>query len=385
MRQIVFILILFFSAYNLSAQEKEKKFESSGYASDMPSLIMQNPDNAWMWENLLHNRLNFGFQANKYWRIDASMRNRLIAGNMVSQPGYAESIDFDKGWIDMSWNIIDSKDVLLNTTFDRLFVTFEKNKWNLKLGRQRINWGQTLVWNPNDIFNTYSYFDFDYVERPGCDAFRGTYYHSETSSTELAVSVDYSDKVTAALLHHWNWKNFDYQIMGGTLTQSDIVVGGAWSGDFKGVNFRGEFSYFQPVKNFTDTNGVAAISVGVDYMFKNSLMLQAEVLYNNVGNTFSTAGLLALYMAPLSPKYLSICDWNLFAQASYPVTPRLSASLSGMYFVEIRSCYAGLSVDYSLGKNLDFSFIMQYFTTIGNSDLGDTQALLGFLRLKYSF
>ena len=34
-------------------------------------------------------------------------------------------------------------------------------------GRQRINWGQTFVWNVNDVFNAYSYFDFDYKERPG--------------------------------------------------------------------------------------------------------------------------------------------------------------------------------------------------------------------------
>ncbi len=385
MQRIFFIFILSLAIYSLAAQEKEKKFEISGYVSDMPSAIYQAPGNDWMWENLLHNRLNAGWQANQHWRVDASMRNRLIVGNIMDQPGYAESIGFDKGWVDMSWNLVDSKDVLLNTTFDRLFVTFEKNKWNLKLGRQRINWGQTLVWNPNDIFNTYSYFDFDYVERPGCDAFRGTYYHNETSSTELAVSVDYSDKVTAAVLHHWNHKNFDYQVMGGVFTQSDIVVGGAWSGDFKGLNFRGEFSYFQPVKNFADTSGTVSASVGLDYLFKNSLMLQTEVLYNNVGNTFSTGGILSLYTAPLSAKYLSICDWNIFTQASYPVTPRLSASLSGMYFVEVKTCYAGLSIDYSILENLDFSFITQYFTTIGNSDLGDMTAWLGFARLKYSF
>ncbi len=368
---------------SLAAQEK--KIEFSGYVSDMPSVIMPQQDSAWLWENLVHNRLNFGWQTFKHWRLDASMRNRLMSGNMLKQTGYAESIGFDKGWLDMSWNIIDSKNVLLNTTFDRLFITFEKNKWNLKLGRQRINWGQTLVWNPNDIFNTYSFFDFDYVERSGCDAFRGTYYHSETSSTELAASVDYSDKVTVALLHRWNHKNFDYQVMGGVLTESDIVVGGAWSGDFKGLNFRGEFSYFQPIENFADTTGVAAVSVGVDYLFKNSLMLQAEVLYNKQESTFSGEGLLALYAAPLSAKHLSICDWNVFAQASYPVTPRLNVALSGMYFVDVQSCYTGLSVDFSVIENLDFSFITQYFTTIGKSDLGDMQSWLGFLRLKYSF
>ncbi len=386
MKRIFFTIMLFFIVmHNLIAQENKKQFEISGYVNDMPSVIMQSPDNEWLWENLIHNRLNFDWQINTNWRIDAGMRNRLMIGNITEQPGYAENIGFDNGWMDMSWNIVDERNVLLNTTFDRLYLTFGKNKWDLKLGRQRINWGQTLVWNPNDIFNTYSFFDFDYVERPGCDAFRGTYYHNETSSTELAASIDYSDKVTVAMLHHWNLKNTDYQVMGGMLTESDVVIGGAVSSDFKGINIRTELSYFQPIKNFTDTSGVISVSVGLDYLFKNSLMLQTEVLYNNVGNTFSREGLLALYTAPLSAKYLSVCDWNIFVQASYPFTSRLSASLSGMSFIDIQSFYTGLSIDYSILENLDFSFITQHFTTTGKSDWGHMQAWLGFIRLKYSF
>ncbi|HVB02111.1 MAG TPA: hypothetical protein VNE41_00190, partial [Chitinophagaceae bacterium] len=27
-----------------------------------------------------------------------------------------------------------------------------------RLGKQRINWGKTLVWNPNDWFNTFNLF-----------------------------------------------------------------------------------------------------------------------------------------------------------------------------------------------------------------------------------
>jgi hypothetical protein len=311
------------------------------------------------------------------------MRNRFMMGSeSMLNP---ESVGSDTGWADLSWNWAKGKKALGNTAFDRLYVTFEKDKWKLQLGRQRINWGQTFVWNPNDIFNTYSFFDFDYPERPGGDAFRATYYHSETASSELAASVNRDGKITAALLHHWNWKSFDYQVIAGRQAETDLVVGGAWTGDFNGLNFRGEFSYFHPLESLSDTSGIVALSVGADYLFSNSLMLQAEVLYNNVGSVFGENGLMSLYSAPLSAKYLSICDWNVFAQASYPVTPRLNASLSGMYFVGIKSFYAGLSLDYSIIENLDFSFIAQFFSTIGQSNLGDMQFMLGFARVKYSF
>jgi len=286
----------------------------------------------------------------------------------------------------LSWNWVETDNYpsLLNTTFDRLNITFEKNKWKLQLGRQRINWGQTFVWNPNDLFNTYSFFDFDYPERPGCDAFRTTYYHSETSSSELAVSANHENKVTAALMHRWNSNHVDYQIIAGSLAETDLVLGGALTSDIKGLNFRGEFSYFHPIKNLTDTSGIVAVSTGADYIFSNSLMLQTEVLYNNVSSN-NGYGLLAMYAAPLSAKNLSICKWNVFVNATYPITPRLNGSLSSMYFVDIKSCYAGFSLDYSIIENLDFSFFTQYFSTFGNSQPGNMQVLLGFARLKYSF
>lgn len=144
---------------------------------------------------------------------------------------------------------------------DRLYLTFEKEKWCLKLGRQRVNWGQTFVWNPNDLFNNYSFFDFDYVERPGCDAFRATYYHHATSFSEVVVSLNHANEVTAAFMHHGMIKNFDYQVMAGVQTADDLVVGGALTGDVKGVNLRGEFAYRQPLEDFGESAGIFEISV----------------------------------------------------------------------------------------------------------------------------
>jgi len=371
----------------LSANAQEKDWLLSGYVNGMPSLIIQQPENDMWGQMLLHNRLDFEWKISKYLSVDAGIRNRFIAGSeALINP---QSIGADTGLMDLSWNWFGvetrhATSLLLNTTFDRLFATYEKNKWKLQLGRQRINWGQTFVWNPNDIFNTYSFFDFDYPERPGCDAFRGTYFHNATSSSELAVSANHNNKVTAALLHHWNRNNVDYQLIAGELTGTDIVIGGALTSDFKGLNYRTELSYFHPAKNLTDSVGTLAVSAGVDYIFSNSLMLQAEVLYNNVA-TNNALGLMAMYTAPLSAKNLSISRWNIFTGASYPITPRLNGSLSGMYFADIQSCYAGLTLDYSVAENLDFSFIAQYFSTLGNSTLDNMYVLMAFARLKYSF
>jgi hypothetical protein len=349
----------------------------------MPSVIWQSPGSDIWWQNLLHNRINLGWQTSESWRIDVGMRNRFMTGSdvMLDPAG----MDSDNARADLSLNLSSGKNYLLNTALDRLYITFEQDKWKLQLGRQRINWGQTFVWNPNDLFNTYSFFDFDYPERPGCDAFRGTYYHNETSSSEIALSLNHQAKITAAMMHHWTWKNVDYQLIVGEQNESDLVLGGAWTGDFSGLNFRGEVSCFHPLRNLSDTSGIVALSVGADYIFSNSLMLQVEALYNNAGRTVSDNGLMGLYAAPMSAKTLSISEWNIFAQAACPLTPRLNASLSGMYFVDIQSIYLGFSLDYSVIENLDFSFITQLFSTAGNSDPGDMKFLMGFARMKYSF
>jgi len=393
MKQIILIFLFAFVAFSANAQEK--KLSLSGYVSGMPSIIVLEGGDIW-WQALVHNRFNFDWQMGKYFRMDVGGRNRLITGSEIMLN--PQSISYDAGWLDLSWNwlVIEMRrdtslqrhatSLLGNTAFDRFSFTFEKNRWKLQLGRQRINWGQTFVWNPNDIFNTYSFFDFDYPERAGCDAFRATYFHNATSSHELAVSANRDNKVTAAYLYRWNFKGVDLQVIAGEQTESDLVVGGAITGDIKGLNIRSEMSYFHPFKHFTDTSGIVAISLGLDYIFTNSLMLQAEVLYNNIGKSSSGNGLMGLYAAPLSAKNLSICEWNLFAQISYPLTPRLNGSLSSMYFIDGKSCYAGISLDYSVIENLDLSVIAQYFYLNNKiSTVGDMNMFMGFVRIKYSF
>ena len=377
----IFAFVCCFILFTTNAQEK--KLSLSGYVSGMPSIIVQDSKEVW-WQALVHNRFSFNWQMGKYFSMDVGMRNRLIFGSeMMLNP---KSIGFDAGWFDLSWNWKEGKNTVINSSYDRLFFTFEKNKWKLQLGRQRINWGQTLVWNPNDIFNTYSFFDFDYPERAGCDAFRGTYFQNETTLHEIVVSINNANKITAAYLCRWNFKGVDFQVIAGEQTETDLVIGGAFTCDLKGLNIRSELSYFHPIKNLIDTSGIVALSLGLDYIFSNSLMLQVEALYNNVDKSFSVNGLTGLYGAPLSAKNLSICEWNLFAQVSYPFTSRLNGSLSSIYFVDIRSCYAGMSLDISIIENLDLSFIAQYFYIHGpKTSPVKTHLLLSFMRLKYSF
>ena len=55
----------------------------------------------------------------------------------------------------LSYNWVNDSAIVLNTTIDRLNIELFYDKIEVVLGRQRVNWGKALVWNPNDIFNSY--------------------------------------------------------------------------------------------------------------------------------------------------------------------------------------------------------------------------------------
>jgi hypothetical protein len=202
---ILFCSILLAAEAMVFSQEKQKFLTVNGYLSSMQSVMFDSLSGPFMDENLIHNRINLKGYINDHITFAAEFRSRLFTGDRVrSGRSYSESIGKDLGLANLSWNIINEQSFFLNTTVDRLWVDFNYGKFQVRAGRQRINWGQTLVWNPNDIFNAYSFFDFDYVERPGSDAVRLQYYPGSSSAIEIAVKANYKKDVTTAALYRFN-------------------------------------------------------------------------------------------------------------------------------------------------------------------------------------
>jgi hypothetical protein len=273
---------------------------------------------------------------------------------------------------------------LLNTAIDRIWLQYSTDKFQITVGRQRINWGQTFVWNPNDIFNSYSYFDFDYEEKPGSDAIRLQYYRSPTSVIEFAIKSDYRKKATFAGLYRFNKWNYDFQILGGIADQTDLVIGTGWSGQLLKGGLRGEVTYFRSSENFADTTGVLLAALGYDYTFKNSLLMQFEVLYN--GNNESMDGLLFNPMAgnDISAKNLFLNDFSIFCSFSYPVSPLVNCSLAGIINPKNHMVFGIPAVNISLIENLELSFTAQMLRYTKKQVL-DQDLNLIYARIKWSF
>ena len=379
-----FYIILIISLLSFRAHSQDNLM-LKGYIKGMTA--MQTIDDGGMSiENTLHNRFDLNWYINDNFTFTAGLRNRIIAGNNVTIiPDYADYVGRDTGYFDLAWVWADENSWIGVSQFDRLMIDYSVGNFQVTVGRQRINWGQTFVWNPNDLFNTYSYFDFDYEEKPGSDAVRLQYYMGESSKIELSISINSEDKVTSALLYRFNTHGYDVQFLAGVFTESDYVLGGGWSGSIAGGGFSGEMTYFHPIENSEEDDAAITATLHYDYTFKNSLNLQFETLYNGFGADDFSSGLGEILFMDLNPKNLFPTKVAFFGSGGYQITPLFYAMLAGIYGPEGNFMYVGPTITYSMSDAMELAVIGQYYSMdkVEGSLANSGSAL--FIRLKWAF
>jgi hypothetical protein len=263
---------------------------------------------------------------------------------------------------------------------DRLYFEYVKNNWEIRLGRQRVNWGINTVWNPNDIFNAYSFTDFDYEERPGSDALRVKYYTGYASSIEIVGKLfDNWDEATIGALWRWNKWNYDFQILA-AYVENDLAFGGGWAGNIKNASFKGEFTYFLATDSETKDNFAATF--GMDYSFSNSFYINVGFLYNHLGS--SSDNVANLFNFELSARNLYPYKYAIFGQWSYPFSPLINGGMAIIYSpVEVHPLFINPTITLSIKENWDMDFVGQF---VFNKNEKYTSPLqVAFLRLKFSF
>ena len=363
-------------------EEKSVEFDLSGYLKDLQSLALLQDQPA-VWDNLLHNRLNGELSWAKYWSLNASLRTRLFIGDQVRlAPDFDDQVDrASNDFLDLSLNVFKGGNTFLHTYFDRLHLDYTYDDLEIRFGRQRINWGINLLWNPNDIFNAYAFTDFDYEERPGSDALLVRYYTGITSSIEVAVKgAERLDEVVAGFLWKFNKSNYDFQFLGG-MFQQDLVLGGGWAGNLGLAGFKGEASLFIPYKG-TESTGFSS-TISVDYVFKNGIYWGIGVLYNAEGST--QAKLTELYTFELSARNLYPYRWSFFTFNTHTFSPISNGSLAIIYSAgAAHALFLNPSFTYSLATNWDLSAVGQFsFNKEDDRYISPVQAF--FLRVKFSF
>ena len=382
-----FILLIFGASFLANAQEQ---WMMKGYVKGLSAMQTLGDEGEIALENTLHNRFDVNWYMSDKFTFTVGMRNRIIVGNNVTLiPGYGDYIARDNGYFDLSWLWAEDDSWIGVTQLDRLMLDFTTGNLQITLGRQRINWGQTFVWNPNDLFNTYSYFDFDYEERPGSDALRIQYYLGMSSKLELSTSLNSDKKLTSVGLYRFNTGGYDLQFLGGIYTETDYVLGGGWSGSIKGGGFSGEITYFHPMDQEEDPDSEVTATIHYDYTFRSSLNLQFEALYNGFGQEDLASGIGDLVFQDLSPKNLFPTQLAFFGSGAYDVTPLFRVMLAGIYGPEGNFYYVGPTLIYSLSNTMELTGVGQFYSSDEVFDengepLITTGAAL-FVRFKWSF
>jgi len=389
---LFFLLSLPVICWSQEDENQEKKLQLNGYLKDLVTINVA--DDSTLLDNLIHNRLNLKWYPNDHWTGILELRTRAFFGdqvrtiNQISEtvpgfPRYSELVDVNNDFFDLSWIIVDEESFVLHTIIDRAFIQYTQADWEAKLGRQRINWGINLVWNPNDLFNAFSFFDFDYEERPAADAIRITRYTGFASSVELAVNLadDTQDFVAAGLWKINKW-NYDLQFLG-SYVREDIALGLGWAGNIKTSGFKGEITYFIPTVNSNDENFL--ITLSWDHAYESSLYLHGSVLYNLQGEKEPPDLAFFDLRGELTAKDLSPYKYNLFLQSSYQFHPLVQGGIATIFYPGDNALFINPSFTVSVLQDLDIDVLAQIFYNNGPGESFRAVSRLYFFRVKWSF
>ncbi|MTI89357.1 MAG: hypothetical protein FH748_15480 [Balneolaceae bacterium] len=378
----VLVVMLCFFPKTTTAQLKEM-VEVSGYVKELGQLSVDNGFKMFHYDNILHHRFETEWTFSDKVELNADLRSRLLNGYSVqNSPGLGLFYEQDPNFADLSRVWIDEGNSLLHSQIDRLHLSYFNGPLEVYAGRHRINWGKTLAWNPNDLFNNYAFLDFDYEERPGVDAISAIYNLDFASSVEAGIKVAGSfEEMVIAGMYRTNWNSYDFQLLGGHYLDK-VAAGFGWAGYMKDAGFKGELTYFHPEENFFNSSGNFSSTIGFDYMFKNSVYAQAELLYN--GGYQQQANPLGSLTQPPSADNLFIAKTGYLLNASVPLSPLtgISTSIMGSF---TRSMVIFIpQVSYSLSEDIDLLILSQLLKGTVFRDNVPTPNIL-FARLRWSY
>jgi len=356
-----------------------------GYVRYLQTLLLPDTTSNWLLGTTLQSRIDFGWYPTEQLEFVTGWRNRAFVGEFVEEfPGYEDLVTADQGLFPLSLTIVDGTSYIVHTMFDRLYAGLNLQRWYLRAGRMRVNWGLNLVWNPNDLFNAFSPLDFDYKERPGMDGAQVVFYPGPTSSAQLVYEAgDDFDKMSIVSLLRTNRWEYDFQILGG-IARSDVVLGGGWSGPLGGAAFRGELTYFHPRTQLSEPEGQVVVSISSDYLFDNGLYLQGSLLFDSDGATEPAGRSFAFRTGTIPAKELTPALGSIFAEVRYPFTPLFSGDLSAIVNPFDGSFVLIPSLTYSMTPSLQLLLLSQAFVGQSGAEFGDI-GIFVFGRLEWSF
>jgi hypothetical protein len=381
--------------HTASAQDKynlKKNTRFSGYLKYMQTNVIQNVDTI-LTDNLIHNRLNLKVKLPKGFTFGAGARIRafygevtktgILVGNTTGN-SYSDQLKNYDGILNLERTWVSGNSLIVNSIMDRLWMDYSKGNWEIRVGRQRVNWGLNTVWNPNDLFNALDYLDFDYEERPGSDAVRVHYYLNDMSSIDIAYKwAKDPKKNVGAIKYKFNTHTYDVQFILGQY-QEDLAAGIGWAGNIKKAGFKGEGTYFIPYDSLSTATGVLSFSTTLEYGFKNGWTGMASYLLNT-GGTDQSQSALGLNAFTPDAKTMMPNKHTVFVNFSKSLSPVFALNVGGFYGFGVNWLIFFPTATYSIKENWDLDLVGQLFWGDNTQQNFTNQGNGVFLRLKWSY
>ena len=383
MKWICFIFYVFhlLSGYGQDTIPANQKWLVGGYIKNLEAFTFEPRFQELASSNLIHNRLNVKWRPAEKFTLTGELRNRLYWGEEIKIiPQFSSLLRNQDEYFNLQMLWFDKKGIVFHSNLERLAFEYHTKVLNLRVGRQRINWGLSTNWNPNDIFNSYNFLDFDYEERPGTDATRFKYIFNHKSNIEFAFGVNHSKQGNVqAIKYAFNHADYDVHFIGG-LYEKDATLGIGWSGPIGNAGLKGELQYFfrgEDSKN--QLNG----TLEADYIFKSGWYVNASVLFVGQGISRSLNRWDQIDLK-LTPKNLMPTKWNFIFTVMNEVVPLLSLNMSLLFAPGTDLLIWYPTVSYNLAANLDINLVWQsFFATLQHQFQATNHQ--AFLRLKWSF
>ena len=211
-------------------------------------------------------RLKFRAQG-KHWGADADYQligqfgdSLALARQAVGVlPGRGGVQNDDHRLLDLTSTISDGDKHVVLHRLDRLAVSWRKNQWVAKLGRQAVSWGNGMVYNPMDIFNPFDPAAVDKEYKSGDDMAYGQYLRDNGDDLQMVWVVrrdedgDLNNEVNSvSAKYHGFVGDYEYDLL---LAEhyDDAIVGVGGIAPLGGAVLRGDLTV-------TDTDDDTVVS-----------------------------------------------------------------------------------------------------------------------------
>lgn len=369
----------------------EKDWALSGYVNYMVTgTLVDSGDD--LFDQQIHNRLDFEYRFGSRLRFNASARNRFFWGDSAQNEYYREVIGFDPGYLDLTFNWGEGSDFFANTQFDRLYFDWGNDNYHGRAGRFRINWGMNTIWNPNDIFNAYSIYDVDYPERSGTDALSLTRKLGYASELTVAFSPSQESELNSYSARYlFNVSNWDGQVIIGK-SNLDFVIGGGLATDLRGASLKAESTLFSPTKDdwqtadgsFQSLTTSVVSSIELGYSFSGTRNWMSTLALLHITEPQDVQNAIVYLNLPLTARTLSFTEFTTYADLGFDITPLSRINVSGSYYDD-DSFYLGVSSTSSLSNDWQLVVLAQRFDGASDSLFGQTPNTLIFANLGWNF